>query len=51
MSGTADGKPFACDGVDVIAVADGVVTRKDTYADWAVYARQVGLEPVAPEVP
>lgn len=43
MSGTADGKPFACDGVDVIAVRDGRVARKDTYADWIVYARQVGL--------
>jgi len=49
MSGTADGKPFVCDGVDVIAVADGLVTRKDTYADWVVYARQIGLGPVAPE--
>ena len=32
MSGTFDGSPFVCDGVDVIAVADGLVTRKDTYS-------------------
>lgn len=44
MSGTVDGKPFACDGVDVIAVRDGRVARKDSYADWIVYARQVGLQ-------
>jgi hypothetical protein len=37
MSGTADGSPFACDGVDVIAVADGLVRRKDTYLDLSVY--------------
>jgi ketosteroid isomerase-like protein len=43
MSGTVDGKPFSCEGVDVIAVADGLVARKDTYADWLLYARQVGL--------
>jgi ketosteroid isomerase-like protein len=44
MSGTVEGKPFSCEGVDVIAVSDGKVTRKDTYADWAVYARQTGLD-------
>lgn len=43
MSGTVDDKPFACDGVDVIAVRDGRIARKDSYADWIVYARQVGL--------
>jgi ketosteroid isomerase-like protein len=49
MSGTVEGKPFSCEGVDVIAVADGLVTRKDTYADWAVYARQTGLDLSAAE--
>ena len=31
MSGTSEGKPFACEGVDVIAVSDGLIARKDTY--------------------
>jgi ketosteroid isomerase-like protein len=44
MSGTVGGKPFACDGVDVIAVRDGRVARKDSYADWIAYERQVGLQ-------
>jgi ketosteroid isomerase-like protein len=43
MSGTVAGKPFRCDGVDIFAVRDGLVARKDTYADWIVYERQVGL--------
>lgn len=43
MTGTVDDKPFACDGVDVFAVRDGLVARKDTYADWVAYERQVGL--------
>lgn len=43
MSGTVDGKRFACDGVDVIAVGDGRVARKDSYTDWAAFARQTGL--------
>ena len=30
MSGTSEGKPFACEGVDVIAVSDGFIARKDT---------------------
>jgi ketosteroid isomerase-like protein len=40
MTGTADGSPFACDGVDVIAVSGGLVQRKDTYLDLAAYQRQ-----------
>ena len=44
MSGTVDGKHFVCDGVDVIAVKDGRVARKDSYADWVAYARQVGMQ-------
>lgn len=42
MSGSVGGKPFTCDGVDVIAVRDGRVARKDSYADWIAYSRQVG---------
>ena len=44
MSGTADGKPFACEGVDVIAVSDGLIARKDTYLDWAAMQRQLDVE-------
>jgi ketosteroid isomerase-like protein len=42
MSGTVDSKPFACDGVDIIAVRDGRVGRKDSYADWIAAERQAG---------
>jgi ketosteroid isomerase-like protein len=45
MSGTAGGSAFACDGVDVIAVADGRVNRKDTYLDLAALQRQIGAFP------
>jgi len=34
MSGNVDGSPFICDGVDVIAITDGLVARKDTYLDY-----------------
>ena len=44
MSGTSEGKPFACEGVDVIAVSDGFIARKDTYLDWAAMQRQLDLE-------
>lgn len=44
VSGTADGKPFACDGVDVFTLQDGLIARKDSYVDWLAYARQVGLD-------
>jgi ketosteroid isomerase-like protein len=33
MSGTVGGSPFAFDGVDVIQIAGGYVSRKDTYLD------------------
>ena len=46
MSGTAGGSPFTCDGADVIAVQDGLVTRKDTYLDLAAYQRQAGDIPL-----
>ena len=45
MSGTFDGSPFVCDGVDVIAVADGLVTRKETYVDAVKLIEQVGTLP------
>jgi ketosteroid isomerase-like protein len=45
MSGTFDGSPFVCDGVDVIAVADGLVTRKDTYLDYINLTEQIGEMP------
>ena len=40
MSGTADGSAFSCEGADIIAVADGLVARKDTYLDLAAVERQ-----------
>jgi hypothetical protein len=36
--------PDATIGVDVISVRDGLVARKDSYADWAAYMRQVGMD-------
>jgi ketosteroid isomerase-like protein len=45
MSGTFDGSSFVCDGVDVIAVADGLVTRKDTYLDYIKLTEQIGEMP------
>lgn len=41
MSGTVEGNPFTCDGVDIFFIRDGRVARKDTYADWVAYMRQV----------
>ena len=46
MSGTVDGKPFSCEGCDVITVRDGLVARKDTYLDWAKLAGQVDLKSI-----
>ena len=45
MSGTSDGTHFVCDGVDVIAVTDGLVARKDTYLDLVALIDQVGVLP------
>jgi ketosteroid isomerase-like protein len=42
MSGTVQGAPFVCDGVDVITTRDGRIATKDTYLDLAAYERQVG---------
>ena len=44
MSGTAEGKPFACEGVDVIAVSEGLIARKDTYLDSAAMQRQLDVD-------
>jgi len=46
MSGTFNGSPFICDGVDVIAVTHGLVTRKDTYLDYITLTEQIGELPV-----
>jgi ketosteroid isomerase-like protein len=48
MSGTSSGSSFACDGVDVIALNDGLIQRKDTYLDLAAYQRH-GLPGFEPE--
>jgi len=44
VSGTVDGVPFACDGVDVFQLRDGRIARKDTYLDTVTYQRQLGLD-------
>ena len=41
MSATSDGHLIVCDGVDVIAVEDGLVARKDTYLDWPAIQQQL----------
>jgi ketosteroid isomerase-like protein len=46
MSGTFDGSSFTCDGVDVIAITDGLVARKDTYLDYIKLTEQIGEIPV-----
>jgi hypothetical protein len=46
MSGTFDGSPFLCDGVDVIAITGGLVSRKDTYIDYIKLTEQIGDMPV-----
>jgi ketosteroid isomerase-like protein len=51
MSGSSAGKSFACDGVDVIAVIDGRVARKDTYLDWPAVQRQLDPESIASAAP
>lgn len=40
MTGTTGGSSFACDGVDVIAIKEGLVERKDTYLDLVAYQRR-----------
>ena len=45
MSGSFGDSAFVCDGVDVIAVTDGLVARKDTYLDLTALVHQVGSLP------
>lgn len=45
MSGTYGQTHFQCDGADVIAVSDGLVTRKDTYLDLTALTAQIGSLP------
>jgi steroid delta-isomerase-like uncharacterized protein len=51
VSGTVDGKHFACEGVDVFTIRDGLIARKDTYLDGLSYQRQVGVDAVAMPTP
>ena len=44
---TAEGQLLVCDGVDVFAVADGRVARKDTYLDWPALQQQQAGTPVS----
>jgi ketosteroid isomerase-like protein len=46
MRGAVGDKPFACDGVDVFTLRNGLIARKDSYVDWLTYARQVGLDTI-----
>jgi ketosteroid isomerase-like protein len=41
MSVSKDGREIVCDGVDVFAVQDALVARKDSYLDWAAVQRQL----------
>lgn len=47
MSATKDGEGFVCDGVDVFAVDDGRVARKDTYLDWPAIQQQLAGKPAS----
>ena len=47
MHGTRDGQQFACHGVDVFTVKDGLVARKDSYIDWIAYQLQAGVDVAA----
>jgi ketosteroid isomerase-like protein len=44
---TTDGQLLVCDGVDVFAVDDGLVARKDTYLDWPALQQQQAMAPVS----
>jgi hypothetical protein len=44
MTGTRDGKSFACDGTDVFTVSNCLVARKDSYIDWVTYHKQTGID-------
>ena len=48
MSATdAEGHLLVCDGVDVFAISDGRVARKDTYLDWPALQEQQGAAQVS----
>jgi len=48
MSATnAEGQLLVCDGVDVVAVENGRVARKDTYLDWPALQQQQAGAPVS----
>jgi ketosteroid isomerase-like protein len=51
MTGTRDGKPFACEGTDVFTVRDGQIARKDSYIDWFTYQQQTGVDVSADPIP
>jgi steroid delta-isomerase-like uncharacterized protein len=42
LSGTIGGRSFACEGVDVFTMRDGLIARKDSYIDWLGFQSQVG---------
>jgi len=43
----APGGSIQIDAVDVITVADGLLTAKHTYLDWPTALRQLGLDGAA----
>jgi len=43
LSGTVEGRSFACEGVDVFTIRDGLIARKDSYIDWLGFQTQVGV--------
>jgi hypothetical protein len=42
MRATKNGRPIACDGVDVFTVENGLIARKDSYLDLAAVQAQLG---------
>ena len=51
MSGTYSDNRFVCDGVDVFAVSNGLVARKDSYLDLVTLISQIGsLPPVGASI-
>jgi len=45
LSATMEGRRILCDGVDIFAVEDGLVARKDTYLDWPAIQQQLAPQP------
>ena len=43
MSFPASGKRLSWDGMDVMPLRDGLVARKDVYADSISFLRQIGV--------